>query len=415
MKKIFYILILLLNIAYSDTHYGYLKEVEMSFCMDECSQYFIEPEYGPGQGSQINVIFSDNFSNIDLYIDRYVVVEIGQEINCVECNAFEVEEINLSDDCSLPVSCLADPCLVASPCELNTPVTCESVYCGGCYADFYDLDNNLVDCYNDNDCTDVGNVQFGMCDMYLGIALVYGECDYISGCGWVIDGVDYSNSFYNSFSECEENCIEEDYSCENIEDNYVELHTGIYSECQLDNDCMAVWGHCGVGLGGCHYAVNTEEYPFYQINALVNDWETYECGGGVCDCLDLPYAECNLGQCELTYCLESNPAGCQNTGCDDGFECIIDVNDCIPSSCWCEEFTGNWICTEDCGGGACSPILYGDINFDSFINVSDVVLLINIILNPDINEYNEIADIDLNLEVNILDVVLIVNMILANY
>lgn len=403
------------NIVYSDIHYGYLKEVEMSFCMDTCSQYFIEPENGPGQGSPINVIFNDNFSNIDLYLDRYVVVEIGQEINCVECNAFEVEEINLSDDCLLPVSCLADPCMVASPCELNTPVTCEPVYCGGCYADFYDLDNNLVDCYNDNDCTDVGNVQFGMCDMYLGIALVDGECDYVSGCGWVIDGIDYSNAFYNSFSECEENCIEEDYSCEDIEDNYVELHTGIYSECQLDNDCMAVWGHCDIGLGGCHYAVNTEEYPFYQINALVNDWETYECGGGVCDCFDLPYAECNLGQCELTYCLESNPAGCQNTGCDDGFECIIDVNDCIPSSCWCEEFTGNWICTEDCSGGACFPILYGDINFDSFINVSDVVLLINIILNPEINEYNQIADIDLNLEVNILDVVLIVNMILANY
>ena len=63
----------------------------------------------------------------------------------------------------------------------------------------------------------------------------------------------------------------------------------------------------------------------------------------------------------------------------------------------------------------CLPILYGDINFDSFINVSDVVLLINFILNPDTSEYLEIADIDGNLEINILDVVLLVNMILANY
>jgi len=415
VKKIFYILILLFNIVYSDIHYGYLKEVEMSFCMDECSQYFIEPENGPGQGSPINVIFNDNFSNIDLYLDRYVVVEIGQEINCVECNAFEVEEINLSDDCLLPVSCLADPCLVASPCELNTPVTCEPVYCGGCYADFYDLDNNLVDCYNDNDCTDVGNVQFGMCDMYLGIGLVDGECDYVSGCGWVIDGIDYSNAFYNSFSECEEDCIEEDYSCEEIEFIYNELYTNTYNYCEQDNDCISVWGDCGVGLGGCHYAINESLFNQDEINEWVDLWNENDCMQWVCDCFDLPYAECNLGQCELTYCIESNPAGCQNTGCDDGFECIIDVNDCIPSSCWCEEFTGNWICTEDCGGGACSPILYGDINFDSFINVSDVVLLINIILNPDINEYNQIADIDLNLEVNILDVVLIVNMILANY
>ena len=100
-----------------------------------------------------------------------------------------------------------------------------------------------------------------------------------------------------------------------------------------------------------------------------------------------------------------------------GYECIDVLDNCTPSSCFCDEsnWYGNWICTEDCGGGTCLPILYGDINFDSFINVSDVVLLINFILNPDNSEYLEIADIDGNLEINILDVVLLVNMILTNY
>ena len=417
MKKILYIIILLFNIGYSDTYYGYLQEVQMSFCMDECGQYFIEPEDGPGLGSSVNIIFNDNFSNINLYLNRYVVVELGQEISCVECSAFQVEAINLSDDCFAPVSCVADPCSVALPCELNTPVDCESNYCGGCYADFYDLNNNLVDCYIINDCIDVGNVSFGMCDMYLGIALVNGICSHVSGCGWIVDGIDYSNDFYNSFLECEQNCIEQEYSCEDIEDNYGELHSGVYSECELDNHCLAVWGDCDIGLGDCHYAVNTEEYLFYQINTLVNDWGIYECGGGVCDCMGLPNAVCNDGNCNLAYCFDENPVGCFSSGCPEGYECIDVPDNCTPSSCFCDQnnWYGNWICTEDCGGGTCLPILYGDINFDSFINVSDVVLLINFILNPDTIEYLEIADIDSNLEINILDVVLLVNMILGNY
>ena len=170
MKKILYIIILLFNIGYSDTYYGYLQEVQMSFCMDECGQYFIEPEDGPGLGSSVNIIFNDNFSNINLYLNRYVVVELGQEISCVECSAFQVEAINLSDDCFAPVSCVADPCSVALPCELNTPVNCESNYCGGCYADFYDLEGNLVDCYTDtiDGCTDLQDIEFGLCDMWMG-------------------------------------------------------------------------------------------------------------------------------------------------------------------------------------------------------------------------------------------------------
>ena len=187
------------------------------------------------------------------------------------------------------------------------------------------------------------------------------------------------------------------------------------NQCEEDNDCISVWGDCSAGLGGCHYAVNDSLYNENEISEWVDLWNENDCIQWVCDCVDLPFSECNSGQCELSYCIEPNPAGCQSTGCDDGFECIVDINDCIPSSCWCQEFTGDWICIEDCGGGACLPTLYGDVNFDSFINVSDIVLLINIILNPDINEYNQIADIDLNLEVNILDVVLLVNMILANY
>ena len=36
---------------------------------------------------------NDTFDNIDLFVNRYVEVGIGQEVNCVECSAFQVESI----------------------------------------------------------------------------------------------------------------------------------------------------------------------------------------------------------------------------------------------------------------------------------------------------------------------------------
>ena len=31
---------------YSQNHTGYLRQIEMSFCMDECAEYYLETEYG---------------------------------------------------------------------------------------------------------------------------------------------------------------------------------------------------------------------------------------------------------------------------------------------------------------------------------------------------------------------------------
>ena len=55
-------------------------------------------------------------------------------------------------------------------------------------------------------------------------------------------------------------------------------------------------------------------------------------------------------------CEGPNPAGCKNTGCDDGFTCEFDVA-CTASSCFCSEIDGetHWNCTKDCGGGVCVP------------------------------------------------------------
>ena len=50
-----------------------------------------------------------------------------------------------------------------------------------------------------------------------------------------------------------------------------------------------------------------------------------------------------------------NPQGCSATGCEEGFVCEISADPCVSSSCSCDEETGSWICTGDCGGGTCVP------------------------------------------------------------
>ena len=209
---------LLFSIGYSqDVFEGYVRQVDISFCMDECSQYFIEDEFG-------NYITNISFDNIDpsLYIDRYVELEGEEEIWCVECGALLLQSISLSSECEMPVDCFVDPCEVASECQINIPVECSSNYCGGCYADFYDLEGNLVDCYappSIDICYDINGLSFGMCDMFMGFAVIGDGCEGVSGCGWIIDGVDYSDAFFQNIEDCEESCFNSNV-CEDVEYDY---------------------------------------------------------------------------------------------------------------------------------------------------------------------------------------------------
>ena len=201
--------------------------------------------------------------------------------------------------------------------------------------------------------------------------------------------------------------------CEDIEYSYDQLHSGFYSECEFNIDCIAVWGNCDVGLGGCHYSVNEGHYDNEQIDTLVNIWIENDCMQWVCDCTSLPNVQCISGYCQLAYCYSQNPEGCFSSGCPDGYECVDDPNYCIPSICFCEDFYGEWFCTEDCSGGTCveiETILLGDINEDTILNILDIVLMINMILN---NEYSIVADVNEDEAINILDVVIMANILVG--
>ena len=394
------------EIIYCPSAYtGYLRSIDASFCMDACAYYYLESEDG---GYISNITSLDNIESLSYFTDRYVYLD-GEDVWCVECGAVDVEEIHISDGCSNPVDCFQDPCLVES-CPAYPNSECVANYCDGCYADFYDINGNLIDCNAIAECFDLSGLFFGVCDMFLGYGVIDGVCEGVSGCGWDVDGVDYTDAFFDSIYACEEECGGGNMTCDEITVEYDSLHSGEYLTCDYDNDCVAVWGDCDVGLGGCHYSVNEENYPGDEIDGLVDMWLEGDCMQWVCDCSAEPYAQCIDGTCTSAYCMSDNPAGCFQTGCDDGYECIIDPNECVPSWCGCDGFYGEWYCTEDCGGGSClAEGLLGDLNGDGQINVVDIVAAVNLILN---GQYDAIGDMNGDGSLNVVDIIM-VNQVLG--
>ena len=180
---------------------GYVRYTETSFCMDSCSIYYLEDEYGEFLSW---ITHLDDIEMLNDYNNRFVEIE-GNSIQCVECEAINVTSITISDECQMPVDCFADPCLV-SECSSYPDAECVANYCGGCWADYY-LNDDLIYCDSSTDCFDLTGIDFGLCDMVLGIGWVNDSCVYVSGCDFVADSVDYTDVFFNSMDDCIQSCV----------------------------------------------------------------------------------------------------------------------------------------------------------------------------------------------------------------
>ena len=62
-----FLLTIYFSVVFTASFSGYLKQTEMSFCMDECAEYYIESD---SSFDFINVIFEDSV-NLDMYLNLY--------------------------------------------------------------------------------------------------------------------------------------------------------------------------------------------------------------------------------------------------------------------------------------------------------------------------------------------------------
>ena len=180
---------------------GYVRLTDTSFCMDNCSIYYLENENGE---FLINVTQLDSIEVLNDYINRFVDIE-GDTVQCVECEAINVTSIAMSDDCQIPVNCFVDPCFV-SECTSYPDAECVANYCEDCWADYY-LYDELINCDLTMYCVDLTGIDFGLCTMVLGIGWVNDNCETVSGCDWVADSVDYTAAYFNSMDDCIEACF----------------------------------------------------------------------------------------------------------------------------------------------------------------------------------------------------------------
>lgn len=179
-----------------------------------------------------------------------------------------------------------------------------------------------------SDCLDLGGIDFGDCEMAMGTAVVNGNCAGISGCGWVVNGVDYSVYSFESTADCLTACG--GGTCTDLAGLDFGMCTMVMGVALINGDC--------VGLSGCGWVVNGVDYSVYSFES-VESCQT-ACGGG---CMDL--GGIDFGPCDMVMGPALLEGGCvEVSGC--GW-----VVDGIDYSVYSFESLAD--CESSCAGNAC--------------------------------------------------------------
>jgi hypothetical protein len=103
-------------------------------------------------------------------------------------------------------------------------------------------------------CTDLDGIDFGQCDMILGVAVVGQECVSISGCGWTVGTTDYSAAFHPTLEECQA-CldIQTVEPCSDLTGVDFGPCLAFFGVGMFDGQCQMVGG-CGPLVGNMDYS-----------------------------------------------------------------------------------------------------------------------------------------------------------------
>ena len=293
------------------------------------------------------------------------------------------------------------------------------------------------------ECFDFIDLSFGMCEMYLGVGVLNGECAYMSGCGYEVDGIDYSDMFFNSIEECEQSC-----NMDECDDGYIQINNLCFYESdigfiqQMINNSYN--SNIELDCNGSPYCGSPNPHMDSSENWgwIVYDQISYEMPGnenGFVEPLELGIQEWENGR--LTSLMCGAYIYCQLSGeIPDGISDLSELETLrleynylsgfIPESV-CElevnysdylsfDLTGNYLCPPypECINDSDQMYWYqdtlycnqiGDINGDLVLNVVDIVDIIQLILDE---EYDYYADLNSDGLTNVVDVVQLVNLIL---
>jgi len=104
-------------------------------------------------------------------------------------------------------------------------------------------------------CTDIAGIDFGECALFLGYGIVNGVCTPISGCGTFVNNVEYNLAITASEAECQSNCNETEFSepCDDLNDIDFGLCAMPLGIAVINGQCLFIDG-CGTVINGVDYA-----------------------------------------------------------------------------------------------------------------------------------------------------------------
>lgn len=106
-------------------------------------------------------------------------------------------------------------------------------------------------------CMDLYGIDFGLCDMFMGYCMINGECVGVTGCGAIVDSVDYGAYFYPTSEMCEAVCAAHCLDMANLD----------FGDCTMALGVGLINGTC-VSISGCSWEINGVNYQSYFFESI---------------------------------------------------------------------------------------------------------------------------------------------------